>query len=89
MSEKDPFQEAVEFLSGDKRFHIILGDLVEKRERAITKLGTYTTDCELRKTAADVNAITELLDLFQVPTGTPVPPPSAPAKKRAKSKLPA
>jgi len=84
---KDPFQEAVEFLSGDKRFHIILGDLVERRERAITKLGTYTTDCELRKTAAEVNALTDLLDLFQVPTGTPVPPPSA--KKRAKIKPPA
>jgi hypothetical protein len=76
MSEpkKDPFTEAVEFLRHDKRFLTILGELAERRERAITKLATYSTDCELRKAAAEVSALTDFLDMFGVPTGTPAPP---------------
>jgi hypothetical protein len=75
MSEKkDPFQEAVEFLSHDRRFLTILGEIGERRELLIGKLRNYKDTTELQKVAAEICAHTDFLDLFGVPTGTPVPP---------------
>lgn len=66
---KTPLQDAIEFLRHDDRFKLILTDLVERREHAISRLGNYSTDVELRKAAAEISVHTDILDMFGVPIG--------------------
>lgn len=75
MSNTETLKECIDFLSHDRRFQVILGEIVAKRESAIGALGDYETDSQLRKASAEVTVFTEILDMFGVPTGTPVPKP--------------
>lgn len=51
---------------------VILTELVQRRESAIKDMAEYENDTVLRKKAAEVTVFTELLDLFQVATGSPI-----------------
>lgn len=75
MNASDTLKESIEFLRHDRRFQEVLGEIVAMRETAIIEFGEYTTITGLRKAAAEVTVFTDILNLFGVPTGTPVPKP--------------
>jgi hypothetical protein len=66
---KTPLQDAIDYLRCDDRFKLIITDLVERREHAISGLALYKDDTELRKRAAEITVYTEFLDTFGVPVG--------------------
>ena len=74
MTKKSEFEEAVDYLRSNDRFLVLLTHLAGMRESAITELGDYETDAQLRKAAARVGVYTEILDMFAVPMGQAVPP---------------
>lgn len=75
MNDRITLKESIDFLSHDLRFREVLKEFVGRRESAIIALSNYKTDTELRKYAAEVTVFTEILDMFGVPTGAPVPKP--------------
>lgn len=72
MSKPEPpsFRDAIKAFYGNPNFNAIVTEFVERRETAIRQLGTYKDDTELRKVAAEIAVLSDLLDDFNVPTGT-------------------
>lgn len=77
MTNDTTLEQAIEFLSHDLRFQRIVTEFASRRESAISALSDYKTDTEMRKSAAEVTVYTEILDLFNLPLGTPIPKPDS------------
>lgn len=67
-------EDAVLHLRGNDWFQVVLAEMVKRREDSIKDLADYKDDTELRKHAAKITVYTELLDDFEVPMGSPMPP---------------
>lgn len=56
------FADAVKRLWHNEHFQAIYTELIARREHAMAALGNYESDTVLRKTAAEVSVLTDLLD---------------------------
>lgn len=71
----DELEQSILILRQNDHFCRVMNYVAGEREYQITQLGTYDSVNDLRKAAAETTALTKLLDLFGVPTGT-VPTPT-------------
>jgi len=64
-------EQAVKALIGNPYFVTLCGELMRERELMIGDLAGCETVTQLRKTAADITAIGNLLSRFQIPVVNP------------------
>lgn len=70
-------EDSLKFLQRTDHFAVVVTELVTMRENAIRDAGEADTEFKERKAVSKITVYTEILDMFDVPTGTAAPTPPA------------